>query len=208
MARLTKDELAECKTSLSKWLLPAEFDALRDQYYTRTDKDLFIQPGLEFLREAYSASKLAAALKPEKIRLCTEKDYPDFEFLTGDKVDLFEMTEVLDPERRRSDEYKYPDKQPQGIVPIPERLFESSEIISSLQKACLKKSAKEYEGAINLVICLHDYWPWDHEEEYVFMEGTKTAATHFSSIFVHTSSTVYQTYLNSAPSYKVQSIST
>ena len=104
------------------------------------DLAFFNQPGVQFLRDAWIASRLATGLSAGQVRLWPGNQ-PDFEVVVGAKALLFEATEADKPGRKRGDEYLQSEEEARPD-PVSEWRQRFEMIPKALEKAISKKVKK------------------------------------------------------------------
>ncbi len=171
--------------------MPEELLTLWHRYTNKLGDEFFIQAGLQFLREAYTAQAIGKALNVTKVRLCTENNNPDFELEVNGIIWPFEVTEVLDRNRKRGDEYKRKKFAKGKIHCIDNRLFRSDTATEALKNASIKKSKKAYPPNTNLAIYFNNYWPYPDQFENIFTDGTEPAKNAFKRILFNTMMPLY-----------------
>lgn len=138
--------------------------SLYDKSNRQLEGDIFTQSGLSFLLEAYVASTFATKRQAEMVRLCNG-DRPDFEVRFEDgREKSFEVTEALNPARRRGDEYRSEPGEisctfTEGVRVKEVKQCEIEENINaipqSLKNIVKKKIEKRYDEGVGLVIYLN-----------------------------------------------------
>ena len=102
--RLAKEKLRENRAALEQWQKPGKMlmraRALMD---IMGNADLFNQPGVDFISEAWAAAQFAKGRRALAVRLvAASEQWPDFEIRTrGQVIERWEFTEVDNPTRRR-----------------------------------------------------------------------------------------------------------
>ena len=106
LSRLTRKEIKELTKRLETWQSARAMRELVDGTMDRIGgATLFGQPGLNVLRDAWVAARLAEARQADCVRLIDD-EWPDFEVKFGARVERFEAVEADNPDRRRGDEYR------------------------------------------------------------------------------------------------------
>src|SRR5438132_791785 len=107
--RLTKTEIAQHRAVLESWQKPSLM-LKRGRALMRImgSEDLFTQPGVGFIFEAWAAGQFAKGRSALRVRLVSAREqWPDFEVKTrAGRAEPWEFTEVQHPRRRRGDEYR------------------------------------------------------------------------------------------------------
>ena len=145
---------------------------------------LLTQPGLGFIREAELANQFGRLLGARKARNLVFESRPDFQLHIDEGIRSFEAVEILDPERRRSAEYR------QGC----EIREESSDDMTRrrenfpawIKDACKKKSYIDYPIGTELLLYLN-VGPMDGTDEQIvttFPESVQPAVDRFKLVHV------------------------
>jgi hypothetical protein len=118
-------------------------------------KTFFNQPGVQFLRDAWIASRVATGLSAGQVRLWPGNQ-PDFEVVVGAKALLFEATEADKPGRKRGDEYLQSEEEARPD-PVSEWRQRFEMIPKALEKAISKKVKKHtlYPPGTNLIVLIN-----------------------------------------------------
>lgn len=149
--------------------------------------DLFTQPGIEFVREAWVSGKFGIARQASAIRL-VEGEWPDLELKVDGKIEAFELVEADLPQRRRGQEYK--QRAAQGgdaqHYPIEEWQAAAAQAPSAVRTAANKKAGKKYDGKAGLLIYLNinEFGIRQAEIEACLPAAVAPAAPQFESIWV------------------------
>jgi len=160
MPDLTKHEIKELRKQLCDWHRPAEFAEIFDKASKRLGRTLLIQPGLEFLREAYLAAVFGRIRDASFVRLIDDPQ-PDAELRIGDTLERFKFTEADNPTRRRGQEYKKARRQAgeHDLVidesGIEDWITEADAAPEALTRAAMKKKTKSYGKDTHLLIYLN-----------------------------------------------------
>jgi hypothetical protein len=185
MARLTPAEVSDLKTRLFEWRSPEDLSRLVDEVMDRLESvDLFNQPGLAFVRDAWIAGAFGKRRDADRVRLI-DNNWPDFELMIGGQIEAFEAVEADDPQRRRGDEY-----ETNTGSPMPDRVEDwiarAEQAPARLSAACEKKVGKRYAMRENLVIYLNlsEYGIRQQEVEGCFVSATAIAKDAFAAVWV------------------------
>lgn len=188
--RIPKEILDSWRAELSEWTTSSAFRERIDEIsHSVPRRTFFRQAGLSFLRDAWIASRVAAALSSESVRLVSD-ERPDFEIKCMGRIDQFEATEADMDNRRRGDE---PDS---GLQQDPvedwRKRFEA--IASALDRVVSKKLKKDYPPDVRLVIYvnLHCYGAYLDEGLPILRNGTSPAKGKFKAVFVMWEGTLYK----------------
>ena len=150
MQRLVPGRVAELKRSVADWQTPEAMGSIVDPIPSDV---LFNQAGLEFLRDASVASMFGRVRQVEHVR-CVDDLWPDLELRSNGIVERFEAVEVLDPERRRGDEYRNISGELVHIS-MDKMIADAEAAPSWIAAACRKKVDKRYAGCANLIIYMN-----------------------------------------------------
>ncbi len=151
---------------------------------------LFTQGGLDFLRDAWIAARVAELRQAEAARVVKGK-FPDFEINVGGTVEEFEAVETYEVGRRRGVEYRDADGQARDA-----EIESATEIRTQLEAACRSKVEKLYSKPVNLVIYLNTFalGVEEDEREALIRSATTAAAGAFTSVWVLWQETLYQAW--------------
>jgi len=189
--RIAKATLNDWQSELSNWTDVESFRHRVDEINNSISRSIFFrQAGLAFLRDAWIASRVAAALSSDLVRLAPA-ERPDFEVQTSGSIKQFEATEADQDDRRRGDEEDGPELQPDPVEKWRER-FEA--IPSALDRVVTKKIAKDYPSGVGLVIYvnLSCYRAYLDEGLPILRKGTAPAKDKFGAVFVMWEGTLYK----------------
>lgn len=139
--------LSKAHTELAQWQSPEEFvktveaaDGILDTAV------LFDKPGINFLFDALVLAAFVKLVPPEKVRLAgPSEQWPDGFTGIPSAFNNIEITEVMEPGRRRGDEYRpeNANKEPKPDRPEDWRL-RGAQIPEALEAAVKRKIAKNY----------------------------------------------------------------
>lgn len=214
MTRLNRGEIKQLRDELTHWRTPTELLT-----YTRTlmdmmgATDLFTQPGVDFITEAWAAAQFAKARRALRVRLVPERDqWPDFELRTRRGVESWEFTEADRPRRRRGDEVRRAERrQASGKRPrmrdISARRVarQAAQVPDWVRRRCRAKTKKLYGGSAGLLVYLNwsDYG-WHPEVAASFLDATAPAKDAFTETWVLWSARVYRTWKGGASACMVR----
>jgi hypothetical protein len=195
MVRLTREETEIEAKWLSVWRAPGEMaeriESLMDCLGTA---DLFNQPGLEWVRDAWGAAKFGVLRNASSVRLVTEA-WPDFEVRVDGRVQAFEFTEADLEGRRRGAEYR---DASEGVEddPFEEWIERAKQIPARLRDAAGRKAAKRYPASASLLIYLNinEYGIRQAEIEACFVPSTDRARDAFKSVWILWKQRVYEVW--------------
>ena len=141
---LSDEELAEACDVLSEWQAPEVFQAQVESFarFVRSSS-LFNKPNAAFLRDAIPIADFTKFRAVESVRLVKQNEgRNDGKFKTAGKILDIEVTEVLQPGRRRGDEYR---EGKATLIHLEE--FDPNQgenIANELQAAIQRKANKRY----------------------------------------------------------------
>ena len=189
MARLNPAEIADLKKRYCEWQLPEDLSSRVDATMDRLGSvDLFNQPGLAFVRDAWIAAQFGRCRKANQIRLVGDT-WPDFELMIEERIEAFEAVEADDPRRRRGDEYEN-DTGGATSDRVEDWIARAEQAPVWLEAACTKKVDKRYDKhcgkRANLVIYLNlsEYDIRQKEVESCFASSTSSAKDAFDTVWV------------------------
>ena len=190
-ARIPKSALAAWKTELSEWTSPEAFRSRVDQIVRGIPRNIFFrQGGLTFLRDAWTASRVACALPSDTVRLIVSQR-PDFEIQIDGQILQFEATEADIEGRRRGDE---PDDPYPRMDPVENwrRRFEAIPV--ALDRVVAKKLKKDYPPEVNLAVYVNlgCYGAYVKEGLPILRDHTAAARAKFKSVFVLWEGSLYK----------------
>lgn len=162
MKRITKEEIAGYKTRLSSWLKLGQVDVIMQEIGQTAQLYTVSQGGLKFWREAFVGMSCAYLTHAQRFRLGA--DPPDFELDYGDKVQGFELLQVMPKGWRLGSEYDtYADELNRfGRTKFKSRSHkegqkESESVVEDVKEKLATKLSRGYDPSIILVIdILHD----------------------------------------------------
>jgi hypothetical protein len=146
-------ELKEAEVSLAQWQTPEEFDskvkALESLVRSST---LFNKAKLGFLLDAIPISAFAKYRAVQSVRLVPQREHRnDGQFRSADETIDIEVTEVMEPGRRRGDEYR--SEATQAVRHFDPHL--GNTIANELAKGIRKKADKCYRTKPLLLVYLN-----------------------------------------------------
>ena len=181
MGRLPSDQIVNLRRQLCAWQTPDEMANLISGIGSEA---FFRQAGLDFLRDAWTASEFTRIRSAEKVRIVAD-EWPDFELCIRGTVEQFEVVEALDPHRRRGDEYREGLPEPTHD-PVEDWILRAEQAPAWLEAACKKKAAKHYGSSSNLVVYLNfsEYGIRQKEVENCFAQATSVVREQFEAVWV------------------------
>jgi hypothetical protein len=182
--KIGKETLASWREEFLTLSDPEEFRARVDKIIAPLSGETFFnQAGLQFLRDAWIASRVSTALSADKVRLLpTER--PDFEVVSHSTPRHFEATEADFPGRRRGDEYRTerPESEPDPVSQWRRR-FEAVPV--AVGSVISKKLAKPYASDVSLVIKVNlgCYGAYMDEGAVILQRECRAAKDAFFEVF-------------------------
>lgn len=145
--RLTANEIRENKQWLAGWFSPTE---MRENAQRLMDKlgceDLFGQPDVDFVCEAWVAAELGEKRGASAVRLIAE-ERPDLALrFGGGEVEIYELVEADRLDRRRGDEYAALAAAGSPTYHWPVEEWATAEQAFSSIRAMAEKKGKESRG--------------------------------------------------------------
>lgn len=146
-------ELKDWLRRFREWNDPTTFGQIVAKMNTAHGDHCVTQPGSSF-REAFLAHRLALHLRADGVRL--GDDPPDFELQFGKEKFYYEAAEVLEPGRRRGDEFKAdrllsPEEQTEPEL-WPEVGISPSDALKQLRSVAEQKARKGYPNHYGLIL--------------------------------------------------------
>ncbi len=203
--RLTKDQIWHHRAALEQWQRPSEMlKRVRALMDLMGDVDLFNQPGVDFITEAWAAAQFAKGRRALAVRLVGIRDqWPDFEIRTRRReVVPWEFTEVDNPRRRRGHEKRRTEarraagKLAVKSVPLDRLIKQAACVPGWIRTRCRAKLAKHYSGRAGLLIYLNwsEFGARHAEIEKSFLAATAIAKNAFSEVWVLWKARLYRTW--------------
>ena len=157
------NKIEKVSKALGTYKSPEEFNRLRRSTGRVESADLFNQGKYKPLLEARIAVGLAIALQgkcgPIKLKMISQDEqFPDFKILMNSTEHDFEITEVMEPERRRGDEYGGKRKRrlagENEEVKLVGHLFEEGGRLGAewIANGIERKIKKHYSIKVNLAV--------------------------------------------------------
>jgi len=185
VGRIPKQTLDGWKDELSRWQPTEAFRSRIDEIAapSRIPRQIFFrQAGLTFLRDAWTASRVASALSADQVRLAPG-ERPDFEIKADGRILQFGATEADMDGRRRGDEPADTDWRPDPVEEWRKR-FEA--IPAVLDRVVTKKIDKDYPPGTTLAIYVNlgCYGAYVEQGIPILQAGTEPAKDKFTAVFV------------------------
>ena len=190
---VTEDEidatLAKAHTALAEWQVPEAFikkvetlDGLLESAL------LFNKSNMNFVLDAMVLAEFVKLRPVRQVRLAGPKEERPDGFVGSPRASTpIEITEVMEPGRRRGDEYrrKNQNREPQADGPADWRA-RAEQIPAAMEVAIKKKIAKKYEPKPLLLIYLNinTFGLMQQETEAAIASHKKQYADSFQEIFV------------------------
>lgn len=227
MAMPSKEELKSIKDDLQSWHRPDALMKIHDDARNKLGPGvhglavLFRKSQCNPLLEAHAAAKFAKLRGAELLRL-SPKDPPDFEVeYSCGRTEGYELTEAIEPGRRRGDEYKYEAQEcenPDGItvVDFPEDEWAK---VGDVLPILTERTAAKVDGlrkrrkrglttSYGLAIYLNfRFFPAEPDEvaavTEAFHPGTEIGKDEFPSVWVLWDGKAYEVWNNGSQSTTV-----
>ena len=182
-------ELSRAQTALAKWQSVESFIKEVEGIEGLVESALlFRKPSINFLLDALVLAELVARRPTEQVRLASaQEQWPDGYLGQPKRFTNVEITEVMEPGRRRGDEYR---KENQNKKPKPDRpenwRARAAQIPQALENAIKKKIDKNYAVKPILLIYLNigDYGLMQEETKAAIAALKKKYADDFQEICV------------------------
>ncbi len=203
--RLTQDQIRKYKVELSRWYSPSEMIDCAD---TLMDKlgvtDLFSQPGIEFVREAWIAGHFGKQRRAKFVRWIAE-ERPDFSLQFSDgSTENYELVEADAPDRRRGNEYKHAASggHPLRNASIVQwatpqmtlKIIQAAVNRKTTRAEKLQRQGIPYPSETRLLIYLNIGGSEVHQREIenIFSQAVEPARRWFSSIWIFWQMRIYE----------------
>jgi hypothetical protein len=173
----------ELRTKMQAWCSPTEFDEFYRQAREILHGAMLFGNEGRFVREAYIASYMCKMKHAERVKL-SAVDPPDFVLKINGREAGFESTEVMDPSRRRHDEYKSPERLTD--FPVEKWIEGANKSGLWIGDVVQKKLAKNYPADLSLVVYLNfgEFGIRHAQVINSFADATKIAAEKFNEVWV------------------------
>ncbi len=147
-------EMNAARQALARWQTPKAFVSKVESFARLVrSSTLFNKPNAAFLLDAIPIAELAKYRAMQSVRLVEQKEgLNDGQFKDGSKTIDIEVTEVLEPGRRRGDEYRG------GGIKVTAHDFDPNlgkTIATELAKRIKKKADKRYSTKPLLLVYLN-----------------------------------------------------
>jgi hypothetical protein len=205
MVRLEKNQIKQHRAALELWQRPSEMlTVVRKLMNLMGNTDLFNQPGVDFITEAWAAAQFAKGRRALSVRLIdAHEQWPDFEVRTRTREMVqWEFTEVDDPDRRRGQEMKLAERRRAAggatsePVPLDAITAQTGEVPDWIRKRCGEKVNKHYSERVGLLIYLNwgNYGLKEEEIEQTFPSATACAKDSFKEVWLLWNLRLYRTW--------------
>ncbi len=186
--RLEPLEIKDWEARFQQPMSPHEMIELERRLARVVGSYFFIQPGLQFQREAFVAGRLGLLSGASSVKLLPD-DRPDCELVVSSDVRRYEITEADEPGRRRGDEYRLAleDSDPKPVDdPAEVVLARAAMVPQMLRDAAARKSLRDYGNDCGLVIYLNlSEYDWHRKEiEAAMPEAVSVACFKFREVIV------------------------
>jgi hypothetical protein len=181
-----ENELAEAHQELARWQSPADFMALIEKWGSQTPKEVFLGSPGGFLREAWVLAEYIKRVGVDRVRLSDpDERWPDGYIEIVGVAKSVEITEVMEPTRRRGDELKNPDPAIQ-MDPVENWVARAEAIPAALSNRIEGKAKKRYGSLAMLLVYLNisEYDIRQKETEQIIAEVKAQYTSTFESIVV------------------------
>lgn len=166
---------------LYEWRSLVDLADVYDAMRKNIEAERFFGFKLVKLREAFVARKFLQSLKENsmvprfEVRLKRDGDNPDFEVIFEDGTTVpYEISEILDNERKRNDEYKTGGLLNNGsedAITQQERLWHqpvTEHVLSQIKRTLDKKLEKKYPDSTEIIFFMNLQGSMFLEREYLF----------------------------------------
>ena len=177
----TEEELRAAMNALSVWQTAAGFVGAVQTIGNRVPSEKLWGNRYKRLREAMTLAEICKHDPAIKEAQMMDGDPPDawVRFADGQDQEV-EITEVLEPGRKRGDEYRRGGAALSTFLPKAKRVPRAEEIILQLEKAVESKSGK-YGFKPNLLIYLN--FPYHSETESLIQAGLENLRSKYADEF-------------------------
>ena len=213
---LPQAELDDSKNFLSKWHDPLEVLKFTGELIHKdgpefSGQNLF-RKERKFLREAHCCAYFTEITRISnvkshynKVRLW--KDPPDFQIQTAqEETENWEIVELLDPNRKRNDEFKHPKNELELDFSSESKARKTrnenfTQLIEHLNCTASKKAAKNYPSHTRLLCYLNLYLGYSRPSGFpeLLLKGMEPAKLAFREIWVLENPPVYPQWSSANP---------
>jgi hypothetical protein len=149
-------ERAAARLKLAAWHLPSAFGNAVCKFHKRCrSREIFNDPGLSFLLDAWSLAEFARRKGDiDQVRMADPNEqWPDGYILVQGEVHNVEVTTALSPGRKMGEEYKF--SQTTRFDSVDDWLARADALPQALEEAISRKIAKRYGSPVTLVVYLN-----------------------------------------------------
>lgn len=206
LTRLTKEQIRQFRARLEAWQRPSKMLRLSRSLMDRMGSDdLFNQPGVDFITEAWAAAQFARARRALAVRLVSgHEQWPDLEMRLRSRVESrWEFTEVDKPWRRRGYQARRmarrlaAGKSTARGVSARQIAKQAAQVPTWIRRRCRAKASKFYSARVGLLIYLNwSDFGWHHEVAQTFVDATSPAKDAFTEIWILWQTQVHRTWRN------------
>lgn len=161
--RLSRKEKAQWKTVFQRFMSPRDCLSMVSDLREKIGSNFHVQSGLEFVREAWILGMYGSEIGADQVRIYPESNY-DGEVMSGEDRIRVEITEIMDANRRRGDEYRQGNG---GFEEIDEETSEA-ELLAfprHFRQCVSNKVGKDYPEGVGLLIYLNTILSLFHKSE-------------------------------------------
>lgn len=169
------------RKSLATWQAPSEFMRSIDEWHP------YDVVRTRFLQEAWVLAKFAKMAQIERLRLSDpDEQWPDAYVDIGGTTKFVEITEVLEPDRRRDDELKDEDAPDVWLDPVENWVARANAIPGALRTRLERKAQKRYGSPVVLLVYLNisEWGIRQTETEQIIADLKAEHASAFEQIIV------------------------
>jgi hypothetical protein len=182
-------DLVKARTELSRWQSPAAFIKRVEEIDSLIDSAvLFTKPNINFLFDALVLAEFVKLRRVEQVCLAgAREEWPDGFIGNPKAFENVEITEIMEPGRRRSDEYR---PTVHNSEPPPDRpedwRVQAAKIPAALEAGIKKKVRKNYGVKPILLIYLNmgDYGLMQKQTKAAITELKAKYSESFHEIWV------------------------
>jgi hypothetical protein len=183
---LSTNEVPKAHDDLAMWRCPADFcQAVVGLHKRCRSRDLFNDPKMQFLRDAWVLAEFVECMPVDQVRLADRSErWPDGYVRVGNETKKIEITSANLPGRRLGNEYKFSGKP--ELDPVDNWMERAGAIPGALEKAISAKVAKRYGSAMWLIVYLNinEYGIQQAEVERAIIEIKHRHSASFEGLHV------------------------
>ena len=161
--RLSRKEKAKWKTVFQKFMSPRDCLSMVTELREQIGSNFHVQSGLEFVREAWILGMYGSKIGADEVRIYPESNY-DGEVMSGENRSRVEVTEIMDANRRRGEEYR---QRNDSLEEIDEETAQAElRVFPGHFRRCISnKVGKNYPEGVGLLIYLNTILSLFHKSE-------------------------------------------